>query len=246
MFTDNSIREESIHCWCWSFMEFCTENRSILVSQKENSSLVLYSPIHLNSAALTASIMCMITRYWSFRCFSFFLNRRLCSRAAVIPPTRLAATCQQHCYMLSLLQGDRQWLQTWSVNNRSMMRPHTWEVCGIGRGNHSVHLEWALCFHLGQWCRRGHFQPQPDSLSTRWKRLTSWKYKTALRSIHLKVLMWRTRWFDSMIPKHFSKLCEIGFFIFCTRRKRFFQRIQYLRAWTKNTRWNTLPNYKVR
>lgn len=35
MFTDNSIREESIHCWCWSFMEFCTENRSIWVGIQE-------------------------------------------------------------------------------------------------------------------------------------------------------------------------------------------------------------------
>lgn len=63
----------------------------------------------------------------------------------------------------------------WGVNNGWTTWPRTWQVCGIGRGNHSVHLEWALCFHLGQWCRRGNFQPPPDSLSARWKRLTSWK-----------------------------------------------------------------------
>lgn len=93
------------------------------------------------------------------------------------------------------------------------MWPHTWQVCGIGRGNHSVHLEWALCFHLGQWCRRGNFQPKPDSLSARWKMLTSCKIKTAVRPMYLKVLVCGAWWFDSVILKSFSKLCKTGFFL---------------------------------
>lgn len=118
--------------------------------------------------------MCMITRCWSFWClhFSFTENNIKGGGAGSYMSTTLLHlfTPQQ--------QEDRPGSRSRRANNWwTVWPPHTWQVCGIGRGNHSVGLGWALCFHLGQWCRRGNFQPQPDSLSARWKTSTSWKWK---------------------------------------------------------------------
>lgn len=118
--------------------------------------------------------MCMITRCWSFWCLHFSFTEKHHKKEK-----NTTATCQQHCYIFSH-SNSKKIVQDHGADVRIIGErcdPHTWQVCGIGRGNHSVGLEWALCFHLGQWCRRGNFQPQPGSLSARWKTSTSWKWK---------------------------------------------------------------------
>lgn len=120
--------------------------------------------------------MCMITRCWSFWCLHFSFTEKHHKKGGKKPGSYMSTT------LLHLFTPQRQEDRPGSRSRRAnnwwtAWPPHTWQVCGIGRGNHSVGLGWALCFHLGQWCRRGNFQPQPDSLSARWKTSTSWKWK---------------------------------------------------------------------
>lgn len=121
--------------------------------------------------------MCMITRCWSFWCLHFSFTEKHHKKGGKKPGSYMSTTLlhlftpqQQEDRPGSRSRRANNWWTVWPP-------PHTWQVCGIGRGNHSVGLGWALCFHLGQWCRRGNFQPQPDSLSARWKTSTSWKWK---------------------------------------------------------------------
>lgn len=148
---------------------------SLLLSGKNVLPVICqYGTGNLNSTRFNSLYKCVWLPGVGGSAFSLTENRGRERQSYIIPD--LAATCQQHCYVFSHTYSKKAVRDyIWSVNNMWTMRPHTWQVCGIGRGNHSVHLEWALCFHLGQWCRRGNFQLQPDSLSARWKRLTSWK-----------------------------------------------------------------------
>lgn len=67
---------------------------------------------------------------------------------------------------------------------------------------------------FGSMVQKGKFSAAAWLFVSTLKKVDFLKIKTAVRPIRLKVLVSRAWWFDSVIRKHFSKLCKTPFFSF--------------------------------
>lgn len=162
--------------------------------------------------------MCMITTCWRLRSFSLYLNEETRSRAVIKHHTELAATCQQYCYMFSHTSSKRSikdyGCEVWIMGERCDPIPGRFvelaeEIIAFIWNGHSAFI-WVngaegeifsrsltLCQHV----EKGWLPENKNSCET-----------NPPKSAGEQSLM-----VDSVVRKHFSKLCKTVFFFlfFC-------------------------------